>query len=173
MTLLNQIRSHWRDHLSVLQWLEVLYRHPQQLKEQLVRLSRRQVFCVGSIFYLHMLPYIVIIAIIGRFLLFGVLGMELQGQLPSDWSTLILLHGTCLAKGISFGFVGLLIALALIKIIFDAIAAMIAMMIINGAIFGVVQGMVIESFAVFILPFIIGIFFGVSFCIAEEKEGES
>lgn len=128
---------------------------------------------MGSIFYLHMLPYIVIIAIIGRFLLFGLLGMELQGQLPSDWSAFLLLHSINLIKGVASGFIGLLIFLVIGVVIFDAIAAIIALMIIYGAIFGVIQGMVIESFAVFIFPFIIGIFFGISFCIAEEKEGES
>ena len=53
--------------------------------------------------YLHIFLWIVIISIMGRFLLFGALDMELRGQPPSDWSTVLLLQGTLLVKGILVG----------------------------------------------------------------------
>ena len=52
--------------------------------------------------------------------------MELQGQLPSDWSAFLLLHSINLIKGVASGFIGLLIFLVIGVVIFDAIAAIIA-----------------------------------------------
>ena len=101
---LKQIGPHWRDHLSALWWLGTLYRHPSRFEEQIATASKWQdILRMTVMLYLHIFLWIVIISVMGRFLLFGALGMELQDHPPTEWSALILLQGTLLVKGILVG----------------------------------------------------------------------
>ena len=93
----------WRNHRSALWWMGVLYRRPQQLAKRLAALPKWRALCVGGILYLHILPYLVILSIIGRLIWFGALDIELHGYQPTEWSTLILLHRAFLIKGITKG----------------------------------------------------------------------
>lgn len=90
---LEQIRPRWRDHRSALWWLGILYRRPQQLRETLDALSKLHALRAGGVLYLHALPYIVILSIIGRLVLFGALSLELEGPPPTEWSMFVLAHG--------------------------------------------------------------------------------
>ncbi len=100
---LEQIGLRWRDHCSALWWLGILYRRPQQLRKQLEALPKFQALHAGSVLYLHALPYILILSIIGRLLLFGSLGLELREHQPAEWSALVLAHSALLIRGIAEG----------------------------------------------------------------------
>ena len=87
---LEQIGLRGRDHRSALWWLGILYRRPQQLRERLEALPKLQALRAGGVLYLHALPYILILSIIGRLLLFGALDLELRDHQTAEWLALVL-----------------------------------------------------------------------------------
>ena len=166
---LKQIGPHWRDHLSALWWLGAVYRYPSQFEEQIAAaLERKITIRINIMLALHLLPYIVVISIIGRFLLFGALGIELRGQPPIDWSTVLLLQGTLLVKGILVGSAVGIIGGIIIKIVFNInnstsgvafgitfwIACTLSLGIMGGITFGVTFGMVLGVILIATLGFV-------------------
>ena len=104
---LEQLGLRVQDHRSALWWLGILYRRPYQLRKQLETLPRLQALRAGGVLYLHALLYIVLLSILGRWVLFGVLGLEFASAAPTDaWSSLIWTHGERLLRGIAVGIAG-------------------------------------------------------------------
>ncbi len=100
---LAQIGLRWRDYRSALWWLGILYRRPQQLRKRLEALPKFQALRAGGALCLHALPYIVILSIIGRLVLFGVLGFKLQDSPSTGLTGVLFTHSVLLFKGIYFG----------------------------------------------------------------------
>lgn len=70
----------WLDVRDAAWWLGLLYRRPKQLQEALEKLPRLGMLRVGAILFAHALVYAVIIAALGRLLLFGGLGLSPRGS---------------------------------------------------------------------------------------------
>lgn len=146
MTPLNQIGLRWRDHPSALWWVGVLYRHPSRFDGQLMGTPKWQTMLRMGVLYLHLLPWIVIVGIMGRILLFGVLGKELQDQSLIEWLIFMLLQSILLIKGIIVGNISGIIG----GIIFGAIEWIISRAIYKGIfwiIFGLLYGLIFGSFS--------------------------
>ncbi|MDS4042106.1 MAG: AAA family ATPase [Candidatus Competibacter sp.] len=134
---LEQIGLRERHHRSALWWLGILYRRPQQLREALEALSKLHALRAGGVLYLHALPYIVILSITGRLVLFGALGLELRAPPPTEWSTLVLTHSALLIQGIA---VGIAIGIPLLVIIWIDERFIIGIAIAVGISTGIVEG---------------------------------
>jgi len=78
MTLLplDQIHLDGRSHASALRWIGLLYRRPKKVREAEETLSHRQRLASVSRLYLHAVPYLILAAALGRWFLFGVLGLK-------------------------------------------------------------------------------------------------
>ncbi|MDS4029291.1 MAG: hypothetical protein RKO66_04365, partial [Candidatus Contendobacter sp.] len=97
---LEEIGLRGRHHRSALWWLGLLYRRPKQLNDRLKELNKSQAAHASAVLYLHALPYIVLLSIIGRWLLFSVFGLELERSLAIYNISPILLHILFLITGI-------------------------------------------------------------------------
>ncbi len=102
---LDQIRLRWRDHKSALWWLGLLYRRPAEFHEELWWFPRLTKIKMGCFLYVHFLPYLFILCIIGRILVFGILGIEAATEHPT-----LNYHISLIAFAILLGiFIGLVI----------------------------------------------------------------
>ncbi len=70
---LEQIGPTWRHHCSALWWLALLYRRPREFHRDLLPLPQWSVVRVGLVLFLHALPYILLIDVLGRLILFRML----------------------------------------------------------------------------------------------------
>ncbi len=101
---LGALRLRPRDLLSTLWWLALLYRRPGVFQRDLVRLGRGQQLVAAVGMYLHGLPYIVVIAVLGRLLVFGAFGIALKHPLADlDVSSVVSFHVVQMARGIAVG----------------------------------------------------------------------
>lgn len=73
-----EIRWSWQGHKAALWWLGLLYRRPSRFVAALESGSWRQQLTVAALLWLHSLPYCLILASAGRWVLFGWLGLELR-----------------------------------------------------------------------------------------------
>ncbi len=107
---LEQIRLDLRSHRSALGWLGLLYRRPTALRAAEAELSRLQQLATLLRLYLHAAPYLILLCVLGRFFLFGVLGLEPE----SPFAGTLAEHAFGLAFGLAVGLtVGLAVGLAL------------------------------------------------------------
>ncbi|MCA1851865.1 MAG: hypothetical protein LC647_05595 [Beggiatoa sp.] len=100
------LRLRPRDHLSALWWLALLYRRPRVFQLDLERLGRGQRFAAAIRMYLHGLPHIVVIVVLGR--IFGIA----LGHAPADLDvgSLASFHVGQIARGIPLGIAGGIVA---------------------------------------------------------------
>ena len=142
---LEQVGLRWRDHCSALWWLGLLYRRPQLVQKQLESLPKLEALRTSIALYLHALPYLLILIIIGRLVLFGMLGLELQHPPSTSGSSFLLVHAGGIAVGIAGG-----------------IAVGIAVGIAGGIAFGIAGGITVGI----ALGIAVGIAGGITFGIA-------
>jgi hypothetical protein len=111
MTPLDRIGLRPRDHKAALWWLGLLYRRPRQFKEALSvsGATRFQAILIGFVLYLHFLPYLLLLVVVGRGLLFGVLGLEAKISALAEWSEFWLWHGTRIATAIAAAITAMII----------------------------------------------------------------
>lgn len=110
---LDQIGLRWHHHLSALWWLGLLYRRPKQFGRSLESLNKSQAVRAGMMLYLHALPYIVLLSILGRWLIFGILDLESVQSSVFGNRPAIVLDGLFVILGIGVtAFLGLILALS-------------------------------------------------------------
>lgn len=100
---LDQLR--WRDHTSALWWLGLLYRRPRQFEETTEAYSRWRKITVAVQLYLHFFPYLVVLCVLSRVVLFGLLGLEAE-TIHDTTAASLLWHLETIAGGIAFGIAG-------------------------------------------------------------------
>jgi energy-coupling factor transporter ATP-binding protein EcfA2 len=100
---LDKIRFNFRSHLSALFWIALMYR---RRPESVQALSQRQSIKAFLRLYAHGLPYLILLSALGRWLLFGALGLGTQWLSKSSGRTDVLdAHKTALVICISVGFI--------------------------------------------------------------------
>src|SRR4030095_5866233 len=100
-----QLSFGWRSHRLALWWLGLLYRRPAEFQRVLKSLPRLKSLGTGLALYLHIVPYLVIFCVVGRFLLFGVFDLPAQNA-PSEFSEALWWHVRQSAFGIAGGIGG-------------------------------------------------------------------
>jgi type II secretory pathway predicted ATPase ExeA len=136
---LEQLR--WRDHRQVLRWLQVCYRDPHKLlaADQSLRSVRR--VTVVTLFVIHTLPYLALLALAGRFAVLAFLE-------PGAFSDRAVLTGHLIdvSRGLAMG-----VAIGLLGAVFSGVVFFSAFGVLLGIIFGVVIGLPpsLVSFTVF------------------------
>ena len=140
-----QIRLRWRDHRSALWWLGLLYRRPAQFRGALETCSMPHKLISASCLWLHSLPYVLSLSVIGRYLVFG----------SAAGITVGIAGG--IAGGIAVGIAGG-IAVGIAAGIAAGIAGGIAVGIAYGTAYGIAYGIIPGSAA--------GIASGIAFGIA-------
>jgi len=88
------------DHFSALWWLGLFYERIEQLKEALTKLKWKRAIYAAFVLYATALPYIMLIAIVGRLLLFGVFKLGPIEQVSIEYSEYLVLHGNQMAQSI-------------------------------------------------------------------------
>lgn len=181
LTAIEKIGLQWRNHISALWWLGLLYRRPSKFHEALDRLPHKEALKSGLLLYAHSFPYILGLNIIGRILIFGWLGFSTEDHLSNEivFHTTQTFSGLCLGIifgifiGIGFGFnnqvtygiacgISVAITAGVAGGIAEGISVGIGRGIVGGIMFGVVSGIVlgiIEGAAVGLTR---GIAFGVA-----------
>ena len=99
---LQGLRAGRDSHRSALWWLALLYRDPKSFRQSLERLPRRRAIAAGAFLWLHGLPYVLILGLLGRMVLFGIFGMELRPLGVAEAG--LLSHLNWLGRGILAGF---------------------------------------------------------------------
>ena len=66
------LRLRLQHHRSALWWLALLYRRPRAFGLDMEQLGHSQRFAAAVRMYLHGLPYVLVIAVLGRLLVFGI-----------------------------------------------------------------------------------------------------
>ncbi len=100
---LDQIRLDWRSHKSALWWLGLLYRKPAAFRAVLAASSNFSALAAAIRIYLHTLPYSLLVAGIGRWLLVDALG--LLTKLPPSFAKIPAAAGPMsLMAGVGGGF---------------------------------------------------------------------
>lgn len=99
---LESIRLNLRSHLSALWWLGLLYRRPHRFYESLVKLPRRTRIAVAVQLYLHAVPWMLLVCVMGRAFLFGALHLPVEG-VPAGSVGRLTSHAILIAFGISIG----------------------------------------------------------------------
>ncbi len=75
---LAELRLAPRSHASALGWLALLYRKPQAF-EQAAERAAEEKWALSLRLYVHALPYALLLIALGRWLLFGGLGLPAEG----------------------------------------------------------------------------------------------
>jgi hypothetical protein len=126
-----------RSHASAMWWLGLLYRRPQRFKEVLAELPKRRQGVAACVLLLHVLPYLLVVAVVGRGLLSWVgIASGITSGITS-WIT----YG--ITYGITLGIAGGVAAGILIGIAFGTtvgIAGGVAAGITSGIAFGIAGG---------------------------------
>ncbi len=122
---LNKFGFSREGHKSTLWWLGLLYRRPKEFRESLEGLSLRESIVVSFKILLHFLPYLILFVILGRVLIYGVIGLEAKITLTSP-TDILFFHSKQIAVGIVFG-----------------IAVGIAVGIANGIVGGIITGIAV------------------------------
>ena len=91
-----------RSHLSALWWLGLLYRRPKVFVEALGDLPSPKEALIWAALYLHAAPHIVIAAVVGRLVLFGLLGAPMTTTPPNPLDALAF-HAIQVAQGVTGG----------------------------------------------------------------------
>lgn len=97
---LDQLKLSWQHHRSALWWLGLLYRQPRRFENALKALKKGQAAQAAAVLYLHALPYIVLFSILGRWVLYSVLGFNLSQTSIIDNAPVLLIHSVLLILGI-------------------------------------------------------------------------
>lgn len=130
-TPLDKIGLHWRDHKSALWWLGLLYRRPFQFNEATKGLP----FLSALQFYLHISPYILLVCIVTRLIIFDLLKLP-TSEILLSWIEIIWFHLSKITIGVIIGF-----AILIIAIIENRISMGITIAIITGVVVGSFYGM--------------------------------
>ena len=101
MTLmaLDQIRLDRKSHASALGWIGLLYRSPKRVEEAEKALSRGQKAMAVLQIYLHVLPFLGLLCILGRWIEFGILDLKTVSESSEDYWA----HAFFLALGLALG----------------------------------------------------------------------
>ena len=106
------------DHRSALWWLGVLYRRPEVFKLALKGQKWWRAAATAAILYLHCLPYLFIITLLGRLAISGGLTLVQKGPVLDNLVTEVLINfpqtilhvavgiAVGIARGIAFGIAG-------------------------------------------------------------------
>ena len=145
---LGQVRFGPRSHLSALWWLGLLYRSPPRFRRVTEKLPRRMALPTTLALYLHAVPSIFLVCVIGRLILYALLHVPTDIEASSVLEALQE-HILQIAGGIAFGIAGG-ISFAISRGIAGGIAVGIAGGIAGGIAFGIAFG--ITSLRVFYHP---------------------
>ena len=99
---LHELRLRARDHKHALWWLALLYRKPRLFHQALQAGTRAQQFGVGLRLEVHALPYVVLLCVLGRVLLFGVFGLPTRPS-TTTLDALLRFHLAEIAGAIAIG----------------------------------------------------------------------
>ena len=148
-----QIRLRWREHRSALWWLGLLYRRPAQFRGALETCSMPHKLISASCLWLHSLPYVLSLSVIGRYLAFGIASGIAPGIASGIAGGIISGIASGIAGGIASG-------------IAFGIACGIAVGITCGIAFGIVYGISPEIVSRIVLGIAPGIAVGIIYGIA-------
>jgi hypothetical protein len=140
-----QIRLRWSDHQHALWWLGLLYRRPRVFAEALEGGTARQKLGAGLRIVAHVVPYMVLLCVLGRLLLYGVLGLSPLPPLTT-FADILTIHGAPIARWIAIGIamgIAIGIAFGIIGRIARGIAFGIAGRIAMGIAFGIALGIIL------------------------------
>jgi hypothetical protein len=166
MTLvaLEEIRLGPRSHVSALRWLGLLYRRPKSFELSGKVLShRRRVAAVFRV-YLHALPYLLLVGLLGRWFLFNALGLRAE-QVPVPKGLWWIAHpligglGTGLLIGLAVG-LAVCLAVALAVDLAAGLAVGLASSLGFGLVFGLTHGLAGDPTSTLSLVF--GLTFGLA-----------
>jgi hypothetical protein len=139
---LHEIRLRWSDHRHALWWLALLYRKPKRFHEALQTGARLQQIQAALRLVAHALPYEVLLCILGRGLLFGVLGLPAERP-TTTLAASLLSHGGWIAAGFAVGIasgIAVGIASGIMEGIAEGISGWIAVGIASGIASGIAVG---------------------------------
>ena len=141
---LDQLGFGWRSHKSAMWWLGLFYRRPIQVNELLDRMPKLAAMKTSVTLFWQNLPYLILLCIVFRFLIFGIFRVE-----PTSNSPDIFFHLSNIAIGIVVGIVfGIAIGIA------------------TGIAFGIAVGIAIGIAVGIIVGIAFGIAVGIAFGIA-------
>lgn len=139
---LDRIRLNWAGHRAALRWIELRYRRPRAVKE-----AEESLAIIVRI-YLHSLPYLILLSVVLRLVLFGTAGL--------DWQ---------FAKGLAIGLAAGLAA-GLVGDITFGLSFGLARSLAFGLSFGVAFGLAGDLALGLVFGFVGFLSFGVAFGIA-------
>lgn len=99
---LDQIGLRWRDHRSALWWLGFLYRCPIKAWQIFKQLPRHRILAASYILYAHSLPYLILLSVLGRLIIFYFFGISPDPKSPFSPNSLAF-HAYSIVTGISYG----------------------------------------------------------------------
>jgi hypothetical protein len=100
---LGELRLWPSHHRSALWWLGLLYRRPRNVHKTLRDMTRLEALASAAILYLHALPWVLLLVVLGRLVLFGWAGLPLSPLAAGNLFPLLLAHSTQVAVGIAVG----------------------------------------------------------------------
>ena len=105
---LADLRLSPRSHASAMWWLGLLYRRPQRFKEALAELPKRRQRVAAGELLLHVLPYLLVVSVVGRGLLtwVGAVPRPAAGSFFLEFVVRIAVGIAQFALGIAAGIVG-------------------------------------------------------------------
>ena len=164
----------WFDHRLALKYLFLLYSQPNAFREKLESLTRQEMLRKALFLWLHAFPYIFVIFVLGRILIFQLVGFQVDDQQVGSLSPLRFhvyetLAGVVL--GIGLGIVAG-IAFGLASNFAGGIATGIATGIASGLAQGIVGGIDLNIPTGIVSSLLAGTALGISFGIALEVSGE-
>ena len=127
---LGAIRLNGRSHLSALWWLGLLYRKPTRFYKAVKRLPRWRALAAALRLYLHAVPSMVLIAVLGRLLLHGALALPTTFEAPSSGEVLGR-HAAEIAIGIAGG-IAVVVGSVIVIVILLAIVVGVALVMASG-----------------------------------------
>ena len=99
---LNKIGFSWEGHKSALWWLGLLYRRPKEFRESLEEICLRENIVVLFKILLQFLPYLILFVVLGRVLIYDIIGLEAKITLTS-LIDILFFHSKQIAFGIASG----------------------------------------------------------------------
>ena len=165
----------WYNHKSALWWLFILYSHPNKFKDKLNELPKLKMFSTALLLYLHILPYIICLFILGRLTIFWLLSFPTDLEQMDQLSPL-LSHGykiiTGLCLGLSLG-IAMGITFTLAGNLVGGLTTGLATGIISGLAEGITGGISLNGITGVASGIFAGIALGLSFGIALEVAAET
>src|SRR5215510_7889930 len=99
---LDQIGFNWISHKSALWWLGLIYCRPAKVKEEIKSVTLIKRLKLGPSLWIHILPYIITICALGRFIIFDLLALHHDPRAPYS-ANVLNFHLFHITMGIAWG----------------------------------------------------------------------